>query len=707
MQRFKAGAPGATPPHLELGTSSRSNSVSPSPSSIQLSHHISQSPPSHSSPRSSSPRASHFGLGLGLPVADDDRRALSRKSGLPLYGTHRQPSGTSWPSVSSLRRNPRFKWAVIATACVAVWWWTRAGDGQHPITASDDRLSFKDVPPLVPVRAMDQEKQDKNDIVQHQRPVPPVAPPRPPPRPPARNQDKPQPLAQPQPLLNVPSAKTETGPVDISLWPTITSSRPPSSEKFLAYSTHSGYHNQRISLENALTLASLLGRTLLLPPVWLGHAIPYIAFDKLGRRLQMANKDGLDRCKPIGEGGTGDAIPRECEGYYDWTVAHWSFLVDLPAANKWVKTRDRIDQTDEWLVNELGLGWKKNGDKDNTFYMKDATMYDFRFYDALDDDEPLSAFKQRVDIGKFKKDSDKYKLVHLGSLFGTSRLRTTDEANWNVRSAMRQAMVSTNPLLEKITTAIRDKLGGPGRYYGLHLRVGDGIFQENAVANMKEVWTALCTDKMKQPTEVCEKAEALSAHIRQADSVLFFKRDIDNQLDEATVYSTLDSPDTSTEPVPLVKRKNSRPQREGAYHHAPLPPLPTITSPSDSYLDPSLSCRRPLHTDPDMLKFNAPLFVATDSKTAASDPRLAVFTHAFPCTFFLNDFGAGSGVSAEAVEELSTLARLRNKDDKVPMAGFLYPQLDAQIAAWGRGLVGTPMSTYSRFAVDVLHQTYQ
>src|SRR6185312_1206373 len=35
-----------------------------------------------------------------------------------------------------------------------------------------------------------------------------------------------------------------------------------SGEKFLSYWTHSGYHNQRIALENALLLAKMLNRTL-------------------------------------------------------------------------------------------------------------------------------------------------------------------------------------------------------------------------------------------------------------------------------------------------------------------------------------------------------------------------------------------------------------------------------------------------------------
>ncbi|KAF9650006.1 hypothetical protein BDM02DRAFT_1688632 [Thelephora ganbajun] len=47
-------------------------------------------------------------------------------------------------------------------------------------------------------------------------------------------------------------------------------------EKFLSYLPHSGFHNQRIALENALVLARSLNQTLLVPPVRFGRrTIPY------------------------------------------------------------------------------------------------------------------------------------------------------------------------------------------------------------------------------------------------------------------------------------------------------------------------------------------------------------------------------------------------------------------------------------------------
>ncbi|GAA5897373.1 hypothetical protein JCM6882_001870 [Rhodosporidiobolus microsporus] len=44
--------------------------------------------------------------------------------------------------------------------------------------------------------------------------------------------------------------------------------------RYLGFLPHSGYHNQRIALQNALLLGKLLNRTVLLPPVWIGWPVP-------------------------------------------------------------------------------------------------------------------------------------------------------------------------------------------------------------------------------------------------------------------------------------------------------------------------------------------------------------------------------------------------------------------------------------------------
>jgi hypothetical protein len=480
----------------------------------------------------------------------------------------------------------------------------------------------------------------------------------------------------PTSLLHSSTSPLHSLPIDINVHLTQFSSPPTvdPTEKFLAYSPHSGYHNQRSSLENALTLAYMLNRTLLLPPVWLGHAIPYIAYDKLQRRLDIADKEGLDRCNEMGEGGSQDYVPRECEGFWDWTRVSWGFMVDLRQVEKVVRLRDRWNLTREWMEDELGIG---EGDR---YEVRDDRMYQYRYYDDEDDGESLAKYENKVVVSQLEEASRDYKLVQMGSLFGTSRVRTTREDNFDARSVFRKSMVFKNDLLDRITTTIRDRLGGD--YYGLHLRVGDGVFQKGAEGNMASIWRELCEVKMKVAPDVCASIVSTNATITRQPRRIG-RRSLS------------------------TKQSNSRPQRPGAYHHPPLPPPIHVTSRSNSPLDSSLSCRRPLHIDPSFLPFNTPLFIATDSKMPASDSHLALFLRAFPCTFFLNDFSSLSPLNTAIVTEMDELRAWRGSGDKVPLAQFHYPQLDASIAAWGRVLIGTPGSTYSSFAVDVLHQVYQ
>src|SRR5712671_3500841 len=68
-------------------------------------------------------------------------------------------------------------------------------------------------------------------------------------------------------------------------------------ERYLAYLPHSGFHNQRIALENALVLARILNRTLLVPPARLGNdLVSYHKFDDLYQLLIHSGKRGLHHC---------------------------------------------------------------------------------------------------------------------------------------------------------------------------------------------------------------------------------------------------------------------------------------------------------------------------------------------------------------------------------------------------------------------------
>ncbi|KAG0224071.1 hypothetical protein BGW42_005336 [Actinomortierella wolfii] len=79
--------------------------------------------------------------------------------------------------------------------------------------------------------------------------------------------------------------------------------------KYLTFLPHSGFHNQRSELENALVLARLLNRTLIMPKVYLGPPMPWLTFQLLHERLLYQTKIGLERCRALIEHRDFEPLP--------------------------------------------------------------------------------------------------------------------------------------------------------------------------------------------------------------------------------------------------------------------------------------------------------------------------------------------------------------------------------------------------------------
>ncbi|KAI9606304.1 hypothetical protein KEM48_002016 [Puccinia striiformis f. sp. tritici PST-130] len=94
-------------------------------------------------------------------------------------------------------------------------------------------------------------------------------------------------------------------------------------DQYLSYLPHSGFHNQRIALENALTLAKVLNRTLIIPPCILGTAVPWIEFDKLSHRLRTISSIGYEDCDSEELAQTTSTRNQVKEG----TIYQYKFLV--------------------------------------------------------------------------------------------------------------------------------------------------------------------------------------------------------------------------------------------------------------------------------------------------------------------------------------------------------------------------------------------
>ncbi|KAH9859122.1 hypothetical protein C2E23DRAFT_801496 [Lenzites betulinus] len=424
-----------------------------------------------------------------------------------------------------------------------------------------------------------------------------------------------------------------------SIAPAVTTTVP--LDRYLAYLPHSGFHNQRIALENALVLAHMLNRTLLLPPVRLGDPLSYAPFDELYEVSALTNGWRKKHCS--NRLLVGYKAHPECATY---TQISWNWLVDLSSLGEDQQTLEGWNFTDAWLQGELDIY------EDDIFYLKDSTRNEYSFQDFPTLDPPSRKFFQSINITTLAQQPER--LIQMGTLFGSSRLHLRSSVNYSLRRRVREAMTLTNPVLARAAESIRDALGGA--YFGVHLRLGDGVFEWNAPENVRTAWWKLLHLALELSLE----------------DILALERDAFPNEDAA-------DPPVLKEDLPAMRAP-----------HPPLPVFPAEATPR------GISCRSPLHTSPGLAALNAPLFISTDARSPASNPVLKRFTRTFPCTFFLSDFP----------EQAAPLRALRSPVDGVPLAAFFMPFLDAMVVGQAWQVVGTEQSTFSAFVTDILWRRY-
>ncbi|KAF8466811.1 hypothetical protein DFH94DRAFT_676235 [Russula ochroleuca] len=416
-----------------------------------------------------------------------------------------------------------------------------------------------------------------------------------------------------------------------------------SGERYLAYLPHSGFHNQRIALENALTLARILNRTLLVPPVRLGNdLISYHKFDDLRRFLIHSGKRGLHHCSNV---APHFAPPSECWGYFDYTYVSWDWLVDLSS----------IAAEEPLLHHEsLTYPWLESPPLDtHALTLKDQTAYDFRFVDytpALD----MSAHpRYQIAYPISTLATSSLPLIQLGSLFGSARLHLTERENVATRTGIRERMKFSNSHLRTASTAAVDALGGQDAFLAAHVRLSNGPFRTLRERTVRSIWYRLVACALRSIN-----ASAGITEIYELEGLLV--------------------PANAVLPPP----------------HEPLVDLvPPRVAPLEGVMPGTLrfKCTGNPHEAPKLVPLNVPLFVATDVEDALA---LAPLRAAFPCTILLRDLAE--------VPEVRMLDRLVSADDGVRLGPFLAPLLDAAIVARAWAVVGTEGSTFSRYVEDLL-----
>jgi hypothetical protein len=359
----------------------------------------------------------------------------------------------------------------------------------------------------------------------------------------------------------------------------------------------------------------------------------------------------------------------ECEHYANWTHIPWRMIIDVEAlsAELGVNAMERWDMSSRFVSQVLRID---PSDEEKILWIPDFDPREYAFSDELL--PPNTTYKNYQSIIPVPSLSrpDK-KLIHIGTLFGTTRLRITTPEGRTVLRTVREGTIPNHPLLLGAAQHIAKRLGEG--YVGVHLRVGDGVFEESRGENARAIWWSLLRGVFGLDGEVVSKME------EEVETEISGTSPLDGGVKE--------------EPAPLF---NISALRIPANELPSLRPLPLDSSSHELCMDPALlppSLAVSASASPQMNTIlSTPIFISTDASSPRSNPLLSRFIRTFPCVFFLEDF----------LSDPSLNLSLINPHDGVDLAPFLISFLDAFVAASAARVVGTPKSTYSRFVEDVL-----
>ncbi|KAF8638053.1 hypothetical protein AX16_010685 [Volvariella volvacea WC 439] len=425
-----------------------------------------------------------------------------------------------------------------------------------------------------------------------------------------------------------------------TLHSTLVDSGPP--ERFLAYLPHSGFNNQRIALENALVLARILNRTLLVPPARLGRPIPYRTFHTLYHQWSLSDKSNLRHCSKLSQY---DISNPECFHYHDYINVPWNTLLNMTAlaSNQRIIHRPKVSRS--WIKENLNISVEE------TLEIPDEYLYDYRFLDDVDGTlSPHDKYFHSVYIRDLALSP--HLLVHFGTLFGSSRLHLKHPQHIALRKDVRRNVILTNPILQQTADAIVHAINVP--YLAVHLRLTDGVFLLDQESYLRSTWWRVLHHVLQYSYE-----------------------------DVIWLEQTLLPFGPQIELSPIIGARGRSQRRY-------------VVSPLIAQGQPPFGCRGKIHSDPRLGILNTPIFIATDLKNPRDNPILSGFRTTFPCAMLLDDFKNFT----------EPLRDIRNDEDGLAIAGFYTPLIDATIAARAEAVVGTEDSTFSTFLEDVLWPRY-
>ncbi|KAG0326951.1 Bifunctional purine biosynthetic protein ade1 [Podila horticola] len=467
-------------------------------------------------------------------------------------------------------------------------------------------------------------------------------------------------------------------------------------ERFLGYIPHSGFHNQRMTLESALLLAAYLNRTLLLPPLYMSKRKLInlnwkVPSELLGNWAQRTRAN-FEYCRSYDptllppytkeqlKAMTDEErkCETECSFYHEWTVAPWTYFYDIPEIlensmgvgghQEPIRVFDRSNISLSWLVDKLGV---QDFNKE-IYFVNDTSRYDYQIVDDLEHDYGVSPHVDESPLskgswaGRYTRTilltdlmSRPERILHFGSLFGTDRVEARSESHKAMQKYISDGMDMWNQDILDATDMIERQIvewikitgrAAPG-YLGVHFRTVDGDFAKFARRNLARIISWLSEMAKRDSKYIKAPLEAEEPPLSSSLSPL---------------PSPLPSPSPSPSPVAEAEA--------GA--------TPSLKEQQQEFL------QRCKHAES-----GSPLvFMATDLHHPRQSPMLARYLDLFPCTMFLSDFPRA----------LTLLDKIRNPVDGVHMLPYMIALMDANMASRGREFQGTDKSTFTAYITNHL-----
>ncbi|KAG0165035.1 hypothetical protein DFQ28_009300 [Apophysomyces sp. BC1034] len=246
-------------------------------------------------------------------------------------------------------------------------------------------------------------------------------------------------------------------------------------EKYLTFLPHSGLHNQRIALINALVIAKALNRTLIMPELNLGIATFW--------RPSLDLEQKLDECP--GKDMTGG-----CFDYRRYIPVPTGTIFDLSSLETLdIRVIERLDMRRDYFERHWGVPPDERN-KTLVYNVPDNTRYSYQLYDSRDGKKHPANFAIKMYLDDLRSRPEKFMMF--GSLFGTHRLvLEADETLVTLREQLRQELVVVHPEVLGEAAKVINRLGGPAQFVSVHLRQGDGVFRKTATATMAKVRASL------------------------------------------------------------------------------------------------------------------------------------------------------------------------------------------------------------------------